>query len=76
MHRLIEVLQKLVDAGNTVIVIEHNLDVIKTADHIIDIGPEGGDKGGTVVACGTPEEVAENPNSYTGKYIKMMLDRK
>ncbi len=56
--------------------IEHNLDVIKTADYIIDIGPEGGDKGGTVVACGTPEEVAENPNSYTGKYIKMMLDRK
>ena len=56
--------------------IEHNLDVIKTADYIIDIGPEGGDKGGTVVACGTPEEVTENPNSYTGKYIKMMLDRK
>ena len=57
-------------------VIEHNLDVIKTADYIIDIGPEGGDKGGTVVACGTPEEVAENPNSYTGKYIKAMLQRK
>ena len=76
MHRLVKVLDKLADAGNTVIVIEHNLDVIKTADYIIDIGPEGGDKGGTVVACGTPEEVAENPNSYTGKYIKMMLDRK
>ena len=75
-ERLDEVLQRLADAGNTVIVIEHNLDVIKTADYIIDIGPEGGDKGGTVVACGTPEEVAENPNSYTGKYIKMMLDRK
>lgn len=71
-----EILRRLAADGNTVIVIEHNLDVIKTADYIIDIGPEGGDKGGTVVACGTPEEVAENPNSYTGKYIKMMLDRK
>ena len=69
-------MRRLAADGNTVIVIEHNLDVIKTADYIIDIGPEGGDKGGTVVACGTPEEVAENPNSYTGKYIKMMLDRK
>ena len=71
-----EILRRLAADGNTVIVIEHNLDVIKTADYIIDIGPEGGDKGGTVVAFGTPEEVAENPNSYTGKYIKMMLDRK
>ena len=70
------ILRRLAADGNTVIVIEHNLDVIKTADYIIDIGPEGGDKGGTVVACGTPEEVAENPNSYTGKYIKVMLDRK
>ena len=76
MHKLTEILRRLAADGNTVIVIEHNLDVIKTADYIIDIGPEGGDKGGTVVACGTPEEVAENPNSYTGKYIKMMLDRK
>ena len=76
VHRLTEILRRLAADGNTVIVIEHNLDVIKTADYIIDIGPEGGDKGGTVVACGTPEEVAENPNSYTGKYIKMMLDRK
>ena len=76
VHKLIEILRRLSEGGNTVVVIEHNLDVIKTADYIIDIGPEGGDKGGTVVACGTPEEVAENPNSYTGKYIKMMLDRK
>ena len=76
VHKLTEILRRLAADGNTVIVIEHNLDVIKTADYIIDIGPEGGDKGGTVVAFGTPEEVAENPNSYTGKYIKMMLDRK
>ena len=76
VHKLTEILRRLAADGNTVIVIEHNLDVIKTADYIIDIGPEGGDKGGTVVARGTPEEVAENPNSYTGKYIKMMLDRK
>ena len=76
VHKLTEILRRLAADGNTVIVIEHNLDVIKTADYIIDIGPEGGDRGGTVVACGTPEEVAENPNSYTGKYIKMMLDRK
>ena len=76
LHKLVEILKRLSEGGNTVVVIEHNLDVIKTADYIIDIGPEGGDKGGTVVACGTPEEVTENPNSYTGKYIKMMLDRK
>ena len=75
VHRLIEVLQKLVDTGNTVIVIEHNLDLIKTADHIIDLGPEGGDKGGTVIAEGTPEQVAETPGSYTGEYIRMMLER-
>ena len=61
--------------GNTVIVIEHNLDVIKTADYIIDIGPEGGDRGGTVVASGTPEEVAKNPDSYTGKYIASILEK-
>ena len=75
VHRLIEVLQKLVDTGNTVIVIEHNLDLIKTADHIIDLGPEGGDKGGTIIAEGTPEQVAETPGSYTGEYIRMMLER-
>ena len=74
VHRLIDVLQKLVDAGNTVIVIEHNLDLIKTADFIIDLGPEGGDKGGRVIAKGTPEQVALNENSYTGKYLKPMLD--
>ena len=73
MHRLIEVLQKLVDAGNTVLVIEHNLDVIKTADYIIDLGPEGGDQGGFLVASGTPEEVAQVPESYTGQYLKKYL---
>jgi excinuclease ABC subunit A len=70
---LLRVLQRLVDGGNTVLVIEHNLDVIKTADHIIDLGPEGGDKGGHMVAVGTPEEVAKNPNSYTGQYLKRVL---
>ena len=73
VHKLIEVLQRFVDAGNTVLVIEHNLDVIKTADHIIDLGPEGGDKGGTVVAIGTPESVAKCPESYTGKFLKKVL---
>ena len=73
VHRLIDVLQKLVDAGNSVIVIEHNLDLIKTADYLIDLGPEGGDGGGTVVACGTPEQVAQVPASYTGQYLKKML---
>ncbi|MBQ7782185.1 MAG: excinuclease ABC subunit UvrA [Lachnospiraceae bacterium] len=73
VQKLIEILQRLADSGNTVVVIEHNLDVIKTADYIIDIGPEGGDGGGTVIAQGTPEEVADNPVSYTGKYIKKML---
>lgn len=73
VHQLIQVLQKLVDGGNTVIVIEHNLDVIKTADYIVDLGPEGGDRGGLVVACGTPEEVAATPGSYTGQYLKKML---
>ena len=73
VHKLIEVLQALVDAGNTVLVIEHNLDVIKVADHIIDLGPEGGTGGGTLVAEGTPEEVAANPASYTGQYLKRML---
>ena len=73
VHKLIEILQRLTEGGNTVLVIEHNLDVIKTADYLIDIGPEGGDKGGTVVAQGTPEEVAKNPNSYTGQYVKKYL---
>ena len=73
VHRLVDVLQKLVDAGNTVVVIEHNLDVIKTADYILDLGPEGGDKGGTLVASGTPEEVAKVKKSYTGQYIKQEL---
>ncbi len=73
VHKLIEVLQQLVDAGNTVLVIEHNLDVIKTADYIIDLGPEGGDEGGHVVAFGTPEQVAEQPDSYTGQYLKRYL---
>ena len=73
VHKLIEVLQKLVDVGNTVVVIEHNLDVIKTADHIIDLGPEGGDGGGTIVATGTPEEIAACPDSFTGQYLKKML---
>ncbi len=75
VHKLVEILQRLVDNGNTVVVIEHNLDVIKCADYIIDMGPEGGDGGGQVVAKGTPEEVAENPASYTGQYIKKMLDK-
>ncbi|MDD6326147.1 MAG: excinuclease ABC subunit UvrA [Lachnospiraceae bacterium] len=73
VHKLIEILHRLAESGNTVIVIEHNLDVIKTADYIIDIGPEGGDRGGTVIAQGTPEEVAESPVSYTGKYVKKYL---
>ena len=73
VHKLIEVLQRLVEAGNTVLVIEHNLDVIKTADYLIDLGPEGGDGGGTLVAAGTPEEVAQVPESYTGQYLKSYL---
>lgn len=75
VHKLTEILRRLASDGNTVLVIEHNLDVIKTADYIIDIGPEGGERGGTVVACGTPEEVAAVPASYTGKYIDMMLKK-
>ena len=74
VHRLVEVLQRLVDAGNTVLVIEHNLDVIKTADYLIDLGPEGGARGGNVVCTGTPEEVAQCEASYTGKYLKNVLD--
>ena len=75
VHKLTEILRRLADDGNTVIVIEHNLDVIKTADYIIDIGPEGGDRGGTVIAHGTPEEVAKNEKSYTGKYIDAILKK-
>ena len=75
VHKLLEVLERLVDAGNTVIVIEHNLDVIKTADYIIDLGPEGGDKGGNIVAVGTPEEIVKCKESYTGKYLKEMLKK-
>ncbi len=74
VHKLVEILKRLSEGGNTVVVIEHNLDVIKTADYIIDIGPEGGDKGGTVVAQGTPEEIAQSPISYTGKYVKKYLE--
>jgi excinuclease ABC subunit A len=75
VHKLTEILQRLADGGNTVVVIEHNLDLIKTADYIIDIGPEGGDGGGTIVATGTPEDIAKVPESYTGQYIKKMLDK-
>ena len=73
VHKLIGVLQRLVDAGNTIIVIEHNLDIVKVADYIIDIGPEGGDQGGEIVATGTPEKVAKVAGSYTGKYLQKML---
>ena len=75
MHKLIEILRRLSDGGNTVVVIEHNLDVIKTADYIIDMGPEGGDGGGTVIAYGTPEEVAKIPETYTGYYNKKYLEK-
>ena len=73
VHRHIDVLQRLVDAGNTVLVIEHNLDVVKCADHIVDLGPDGGERGGTIVAQGTPEEVAQVPDSHTGAFLKRML---
>ena len=76
VHKLIEVLQKLAESGNTVIVIEHNLDVIKTADYIIDLGPEGGNGGGTIVAQGTPEEICKCKKSYTGQYLKKMLEQR
>ena len=75
VHKLVDILHKLAEGGNTVVVIEHNLDVIKTADYIIDMGPEGGDGGGTVIAEGTPEKIAENPASYTGTYVKKMLEK-
>ena len=73
VRKLVEILHRLVEGGNTVIVIEHNLDVVKNADYLIDMGPEGGERGGTVVACGTPEEVAEEPQSYTGQFLKKIL---
>ncbi len=76
VHKLVEILHRLTEEGNTVVVIEHNLDVIKVADYIIDMGPDGGDRGGTVVVQGTPEEVAQHPTSYTGKYVRRMLERK
>ena len=75
VNKLVEILRKLSDSGNTVVVIEHNLDVIKTADYIIDIGPEGGDRGGTVIAKGTPEQIAKVSKSYTGQYLKKYLKR-
>ena len=74
VHKLTEMLQRLTDEGNTVLVIEHNLDLIKTADHIIDLGPNGGSRGGMVIAEGTPEQVAQNPDSYTGQYLKKLLE--
>ena len=76
VHRLIDILQRLAESGNTVVVIEHNLDVIKTADYIIDLGPEGGDRGGYVIAEGTPEQVAENEQSYTGQFLKKILKKR
>ncbi|MCL5746789.1 MAG: excinuclease ABC subunit UvrA, partial [Patescibacteria group bacterium] len=75
LEKLLNVLRSLVDLGNTVIVIEHNLDVIKNADHIIDLGPEGGEKGGEIVAEGTPEQIAETKNSYTGQFLKKVLTK-
>lgn len=74
VKKLIDILQRLVERGNTVVVIEHNLDVIKCADWVIDLGPEGGERGGYVVAVGTPEDIAQNPNSYTGQYLKKLLE--
>ena len=74
VHKLVEILQRLVDTGNSIIVIEHNLDLIKTADYIIDLGPEGGDNGGTVVQVGTPEQVVKNERSYTGQFLKKYLE--
>ena len=75
VHKLLDVLQRLVDKGNSVLVIEHNLDVIRCADWLIDLGPEGGDKGGEVIAMGTPEDIANNQRSYTGKYVKQVLQQ-
>jgi excinuclease ABC subunit A len=75
VHKLVDILQRLTENGNTVLVIEHNLDVIKTADYVIDLGPEGGDGGGYIIAQGTPEDISEVPESYTGKYLKPLLER-
>ena len=74
VHKLVDILQRLVDTGNSIIVIEHNLDLIKTADHIIDLGPEGGDKGGQIIAIGTPEQITRNDQSYTGNFLKKYLN--
>ena len=74
VHKLVDILQRLVDTGNTIVVIEHNLDLIKTADYIIDLGPEGGDNGGEIVATGTPEQIIKNDRSYTGKFLKKYLE--
>ena len=74
VHKLVDILRRLTEGGNSVVVIEHNLDVIKSADYIIDMGPEGGDGGGTVIGCGTPEEIAAMDWSYTGKYVKRLLE--
>ena len=74
VHKLVNILQRLVDTGNTIIVIEHNLDLIKTCDHIIDLGPEGGEKGGEVLCVGTPEQIVKNEQSYTGKFLKKYLE--
>ncbi len=74
MHRLVDILHRLVDTGNTILVIEHNLDLIKTADYIIDLGPEGGDRGGEIVGIGTPEQIIKNDKSYTGKFLKKYLN--
>lgn len=75
VHRLVDILQRLVDTGNSIVVIEHNLDLIKTADYIIDLGPEGGDKGGQIIAVGTPEQIVKNEQSHTGKFLKKYLER-
>ena len=74
VHKLVDILQRLVDTGNSIIVIEHNLDLIKTSDYIIDLGPEGGDKGGQIIAVGSPEQIVRNEQSYTGKFLKKYLD--
>ena len=74
VHKLVDILQRLVDTGNSIIVIEHNLDLIKTADYIIDLGPEGGEKGGQIIAVGTPEQITRNDQSYTGKFLKKYLN--
>ena len=74
VHKLVDILQRLVEAGNSIIVIEHNLDLIKTADHIIDLGPEGGERGGQIIGIGTPEQICKNDRSYTGKFLKKYLE--